>query len=247
MIILALAFALWLAVFLFVLFHSPAQTQPLNTKYIDFDFAGYCFGLVAVAVSCAGVYISLVVRPISADLIKRVETHLMPKPFSSATVAEDICSPAAEITNVLRGPEIKIIYAVVRLAKWATLEDNEKLQLLGPEGLNAGRLGFGRGFAKYEEQWDRRLVIVVAVVMCVIYATIPFIYLSSFLSVLISILWTLYFFSLVEAVVCACFFWRRSRYLNEFEKHLGGWRINIDHYILLTEAERVRLAKNPLG
>jgi hypothetical protein len=238
-----LTLALWGTIFAYVLYHPPVVGVALTTKYIEFDFAGYCFGLVAVAVSSAGVYFSLVVQPLSADMLKRIELHLMPKPFKSGEVAESICRPVPDLPAVERGPEIKIIHAAIRLARWATLEENDKKELLGPEGLNAGKLNFARGVATFEEQWDRQIVSVIATVICVIYVAVPFLYIASLVVLLISLLWSLYFLAILEAVVCASLYWRRWSYLAEFEKHLGGWAVNIDHYILVVETARVEKDK----
>jgi len=244
-VVVALALALCVVIYGFIWWKDYFSASPvLTTKYIDFDFAGYCFGIIAVAVSGAGVYISLVVRPLSAEMVERIETHLMPEPFKSVELAEKTCAPQNDLPTLTRGPEVKVIYAAIRLAKWATLEDDEKQKLMGPEGLNAGNLGFGKGFSKYESLWDRQLVFVIALLISIVYAVVPWIYLFSTKAILaIAVLWSLYVMAIIEAVVCACLYWRRAKYLNHFEQLLGGWSVNIGHYIVALETMRVKADK----
>jgi hypothetical protein len=245
-VVLTLALALCVTIYAFIRWNDFFSESPgLTTKYIDFDFAGYCFGIIAVAVSGAGVYISLVVRPLSVEMVERIETHLMPVPFHSVELAEKTCAPQDHLQGFHRGPEVKIIYAAIRLSKWVTLEDDEKLKLMGPEGLDAGKLGFGKGFSKYEALWDRQLVFVIALLICIVYGAVPWIYLFSKQAILaIAVLWTLYVMAIVEAAVCACLYWKRANYLQSFERHLGGWSINIEHHIIALEAMRLKVDKS---
>src|ERR1700726_869981 len=88
---LVLSLALWWAVYYIIESRGSYVNSTATTKFFDFDFAGYCFGLVAVAVSCAGVYLSLVVDRASDLLMRMVEVHLMPDPFADRKTLEEIC------------------------------------------------------------------------------------------------------------------------------------------------------------
>jgi hypothetical protein len=211
--------------------YFPSSTP--NTKFFEFDFAGYCFGLVAVAVSCAGVYLSLVVDRASDLLMRMVEIHLMPDPFGDRKTLEEICRPQIITIPLERTDKVKVTYAISQLPRWKTLDQTERLNLTGREGLDAERLSNGRRFRWYQNQHDRIAVLLFAIVISVLYAVVPFLYGLASGQAIVAQLFTIYILCFLEIGLCTFLFWRRDQFLSNFEVRMSSWRPDLKMFMLM--------------
>jgi len=244
--------SLWGAIYLIATVQSVwpwPQTTTIHHKFFEFDFAGYAFGLVAVAVSAAGVYVSMVTNRVSDEMMRVIELHYVPDPFLDRKLIEDRCAPgeAGNAGRLRRTAHVKVIYAITQLLKWPTLEEDERKRLLGHEGLDAEKLNLAKPFPRLQEQFDRKLVLQFAIIIAVVYATIPFLYFFVKGEIVVTVLFTLYILCIVEIVLCAALFYRRSRFLSLFEIRVGAWREDIAIYLAALAEEDARAAANRAG
>jgi hypothetical protein len=225
---------LWGALFLAVWKLGGFPNETIQNKFFEFDFAAYCFGLVAIAVSCAGVYISLVIDRSSDQLMRLVELHLMPDPFADRKTLEELCKPRSYSTNVERTDKVKVIYAISQLPRWKTMEPQEQAELTGPNGLDAERLGNGKRFRRFQEQLDRKWVLHGAIIISTLYATVPFLYYFAPGRVVVTELFTTYICCIAEIVLCAILFWRRSHFFSHYESRMSSWKADLKNFIVMT-------------
>jgi hypothetical protein len=130
---------------------------------------------------------------------------------------------------------VKVIYAISQLPKWKTLDQPERQQLTGREGLDAEKLSNGNRFCWYQDQHDRMAVLLLAVIISVFYATVPFLYnFANSGQIIITELFTIYFLCIVEVLLCTIFFWRRSDFLASFETRMSTWKPDLKNFIIMT-------------
>lgn len=246
------AAVLWAALYALATYQGWWPEPTVNNKFFEFDFAGYSFGLVAVAVSAAGVYVSIVTDRISDQMMRVIELHFVPNPFQERKLIEEHCAPEdTDNGKVHRTAHVKVIWAITQLVKWPTLEDEKKKDLLGTEGLDAEKLGLAKPFPKLQDQFDRKLVLQFAIIIAAIYATIPFLYFFVNGRIVVTVLFTLYVLCIAEIVLCSALFYKRSRFMALFEMRVGSWRPDVENYLVrlleVKVAEEAQAAGNQAG
>ncbi|MEA2841697.1 MAG: hypothetical protein QOF41_3027 [Methylobacteriaceae bacterium] len=226
-----------------------AADEAIKSRFADFDFAGYIFGMVAVAVSSAGVYVTLFTERATDQMMKLVEMHLIPDPFSDSKIAQHYCDPKLNDGNsVQRSAPIRVIYSLYKLRTWVGMNPEQRAKLLGEEGLDADALGIGKQFPKLQEHVDKKLVFSIAVIISLLYATLPLFYLAKDNKIVFTVLIVLNIMCVVEIAICAICYFYRTRFFSNFEARLGSWRPDIANYLFALaahQAQKEALAVKP--
>ena len=201
----------------------------------DFDFSGYAFGLVAVAVSFSGVYVSIVPESCIGQLKNRIAVHLIPSPFSDWKDIRDQCDPK----NPTRTPTIKILYV---LAVWGTIGRNERRDLLQSDGLDQSDYWFNRRLEWFEKQSDRLLAVTLGAAISILYLLVPISYPFLDANAGFSLIVTIYLLCMVDVMACAILFWIRHSFVRTFNDRAKQWQPFCENYL----AQLVRAPANGL-
>ena len=190
----------------------------------EFDFPGYAFGLVAVAVSFSGVYVSIVPESCIGQLKNRAAAHLIPSPFSEWKNIRDQCDPK----NPARTATVKILYV---LAIWGTIGRNERRDLLQSDGLDQSDYWFNKRLEWFEKQSDRLLAVTVGAVISLLYLAVPIFYPFATKEAGFSLLVVLYVTCLADVLICAVLFWVRHAFVQNFNDKAKQWQPFCENYL----------------
>ena len=193
-------------------------------KLVDFDFAAYAFGLVAVAVSLSGVYVSIVPDSCIGQLKARAAAHLTPAPFDDWRSIRNYTAPS----NPDRPPQIKGLYV---LAVWNTIGKQERRKLLEDDGLDQAEAWFNKKLEWFDNQRDRLLAVVLGSAISISYLFVPLIYPFFDASSNFALLVVIYILCLLDVIVCAGLFWFRMTFVKEFDSVAKQWHPICENYL----------------
>lgn len=205
----------------------------------EFDFSAYSFGIIAVAVTFAGVYISIVPDRCSDQIMKIVELHYIPHLFNDIGRLETTCKPEQDNGSTRRTDGVKVLYAVSQLIRWASLDDADRDKHTGSEGLGTGRSWLGKGFLLFQYQTDRLVIATVGIVISIIYVLAPIAYWIDSEKIAVGMLYTVYICSIVEMLLCAFFYAIRYGYISHFEQRVVSFEGEISNFLTMVTKAKV--------
>ena len=207
---------------------ANVAASPAILKLADFDFAGYAFGLVAVAVSFSAAYISIVPESCIGQLKKCVEVHLIPAPFGDWREVRDRCHPNKETSGLKRSARVKTLYV---LAIWGTIGRAMREEQLGPDGIDETEPWLNKRFELFENQTDRLLAVTLGAAISVIYLAVPLTFPFVPVHVGFAMLATLYVLCLADVLACAFMFYQRYDFVRRFDDAARSWVEGCETYL----------------
>lgn len=199
------------------LVHGPSKVG-------EFDFAGYAFGLVAVAVSFSGVYVSIVPESCIAQFKARISAHLIPAPFSDWKNVSDQCHP----DEVFRTAQIKQLYV---LSIWGSIGRERRRELLEADGLDQSESWFNKRLDWFERQSDRLLAVTLGAAISLLYLAVPITYPFLPVPAAFALLATIYVLCVADVITCALLFWFRQAFVADFDDKAKHWRPTCEAYL----------------
>ncbi|MDX7951436.1 hypothetical protein P7D22_09670 [Lichenihabitans sp. Uapishka_5] len=220
--------------------HSKSYADATTIKsFAEFDFSSYAFGIVAVAVSFAGVYVSVVPDRCSDQIAKLLQVHLTPDPFQDLGEIESKCHPKQGVQGYIQTEGVKSTYALVVLSRWVSLEPSVRKTLLGVDGISSNRRWLGTAFEFFQSQRDRFFVTVLGACTSVLYASVPIAYWLNSERLAVAVLKVVYLLCLIEMICCAVLYLIRISFLGVFEDRMAPWRNEIRNHLLLIEEKKI--------
>lgn len=222
----------------FSVLNSAIYSGPTQFKsFSEFDFSSYAFGIVAVAVSFAGVYISIVPDKCNDQLLNILTVHLTPDPFSDLADLERKCHPDQVVVGYTRTEGLKGAYALVVLKRWVSLDETTRDKCLGTHGISSVRSWLGSGYRFLESQSDRLIITTLGTSVSVLYVFIPAAYYFHSEKLAASLIAVIYLLCITEMLLCAFLYTFRHLFVRIFEDRMSSWKEQINNH-LLTAQER---------
>ena len=207
-------------------------------SFSDFDFASYSFGLVAVALSFAGIYISIILEECSEQLYRLLNVHFVPFPFDDMRALEKACHPTTTTPGLAPTPGLRCAHAIVCLRKWSALSIDAKRNLLSLEGLSAGRGWFGPVFSYFQSGRDRLLVASVGVSTAFIYVALPIAYWFDLEVVAAAMLVSIYVMCVIEIALCSGLYFAKWFFISGVNSEMPKWAPEMANSLLMATMNR---------
>ena len=207
-------------------------------SFSEFDFSSYAFGLVAVALSFAGIYISIILESCNDQLYRLLTVHFIPIPFQDVSDLEKACHPSATVQGIARTSGICCVHAIVGLKKWSALSKLNKAELLGPSGLGAGRSWFGPLFSFFQSGRDRLIVASIGISTSLVYVALPAAYWMSYETLSVAMLSAMYVMCVLEILVCASLYLLKWFFISGVEKEMPKWHPEISNTLVMAAMNR---------